>query len=171
MSSIYQQRFWSMLVEARVHVCYLHHYGAQSEWRDKVVNILLAVTSSTSIAAWAIWQDYTWVWPTLIAGSQVISAVKPFLPYNQHRKAVVALADTYQLVCLQIESLWFSVAEGQLPDEQIHEETIKFRGLLLEAERKAMDGVILPRKPKLMEQAEADAQRYFANHYQVGVQP
>ncbi len=159
-----------MLVEARVHVFYLHHYGALSEWRDKAVNICLAVTSSTSIAAWAIWQEFTWIWPTLIAGSQVISAVKPFLPYNQHRKTVVALADAYQLVCLQIESRWFSVAEGQLPDEKIHEETIKFRGLLLEAERKTMDGVIIPRKPKLMQQAESDAQRYFANHYSVGVQ-
>lgn len=168
MSSTYQQRYWSMLVEARVHVSYLHHYAANSEWRDKAVNIFLAVTSSSSIAAWAIWREFTWVWPALIAGSQVVSAVKPFLPYNQQRKAVVALADAYQSICLQIENLWFSVAEGLFTDEKIHEETIRFRGLLLDAERMAMDGTILPRNPKLMSLAEVDARKYFANHYPSG---
>ena len=160
-----------MLVEARVHVCYLHHFGSASEWRDKAVNIFLAITSSSSIAAWALWREFTWVWPVLIAGAQVISAVKPFLPYNQQRKAVVSLSDAFQSICLQIENHWYSVAEGLLAEQQIHEETIKFRGLLLDAERKAMDGTILPRKPKLMDLAEADAQKYFATHYPVGDQP
>jgi hypothetical protein len=157
-----------MLVEARVHACYLHHYGASSEWRDKSINIFLAVMSSSSIAAWAIWREFTWVWPALIAGSQVVSAVKPFLPYNRQHKVVVILADAIQSICLKIENSWFSVAEGLLPDHQIHEETIEFRGLLLDAERKAMDGTILPRKQKFMDMAEVDARRYFETHYPTG---
>lgn len=132
------------------------------------MNVFLAVTSSSSIAAWAVWREFTWMWPTLIAGSQVIFAVKPFLPYNQRRKAVVALSDAYQAICLQIENRWFSVAEGHLPEQQIHEETIKFRTLLLDAERKAMDGIILPRNQKLMKVAEAEAKTYFSTHYPAG---
>lgn len=169
MTSAYQQRYWTMLVETRVHVSYLHYYGAKSECRDKAINIFLAVTSSSSIAAWALWREFTWVWPLLIACSQVIAAIKPFLPYNQQRKSVVALSDAFQSTCLQIESQWFSVAEGFLPEKQIHEETIKFRGLLLDAERKAMDGTILPRNQKLMDLAEADALKYFTTHYPAGV--
>jgi len=157
-----------MLVEARVHVFYLHHYGAASEWRDNAVNIFLAVTSSSSIAAWAIWREFVWVWPALIAGSQAVSAVKPFLPYNQQRKIVVSLSDAFQSICLQIEHRWYEVSEGLLLDQQIHEEIIKFRGLLLEAERKFMDGTILPRKSKMMDLAEADALNYFATYYPVG---
>lgn len=167
MSTTYQQRYWSMLVEARVHMGYLYHYGTASEWMDKLVNIFLAVASSSSIAAWAIWHEFTWVWPTLIAGSQVITAIKPFLPYNQRIKAVSVLNDSYQSICLQMENVWFSVSEGMLSDQQIHDEIIKFRTILMEAERKALDGTPLPRKQKFMDKAEADAERYFEAHYQV----
>jgi hypothetical protein len=168
MSSTYQQRYWRLLVEVRVHVFYLHHYGSSSEWRDKVVNVFLAITSSSSIAAWAIWQEYTWVWPLLIAASQVASAVKPFLPYNQRRKAIVSLGNHYQSICLQMENRWYSVAEGLLSDKEIHEETITFRGLLQDAERRSLDGAILPRNGKFLRLAESDASDYFASYYPNG---
>ena len=165
MTSQYQQRFWSLLVETRVHVYYLSHYTSKSEWWDKAVNIFLAITSSGSIAAWAIWQEFTWVWPVLIAGSQVVSAVKPFLPYNQRRKMASALADSFQSIALQVEAAWFSVAEGRLDEEAIHKETIRLRGLLLDAERKNLDGEVLPKNEKLMQAAESDASQYFCTHY------
>jgi hypothetical protein len=100
-----------MLVEVRVHVNYLHHYGSELEWRDKAINIFFAVTSSSSIAGWAIWREFTWICAAIIAGSQVVTAIKPFLPYNQQRKTVVALSDAFQTICLQIENGWFAVAE------------------------------------------------------------
>ena len=88
MNSVYQERYWNMLVEARVHVFFLYHYASSSESMDKAINAFLAITSSTSIAAWVIWKKFTLIWTILIAVSQIISAVKPFLPYNQRYKAV-----------------------------------------------------------------------------------
>jgi len=165
MGSSCQQRYWKMFVEARVHTGYLYHFGVQSEKIDKAVNIFLAVTSSSSIAAWALWKEFTWIWPLLIAAAQVVSAVKPFLPYDKRRKAVVLLSSEFQSICLQIESKWFSVAEGLLSEQQIHEETINFKNQILKAERRFLDGEILPRKPKLLELAENEAKISIENHY------
>jgi len=42
----------------------------------------LAITSSSSIGAWAIWNEYSWILASIIAFSQVITAIIPFLAYK-----------------------------------------------------------------------------------------
>ncbi len=42
----------------------------------------------SSIAAWEIWQEYQMVWAVIIALSQVITAIKPFLPFRQRLKPI-----------------------------------------------------------------------------------
>ena len=91
-----QQKYWSLLKELKTHVIYLHNYAASSEWQDKSVNIFLAITSSSSIAAWAIWQEHQIVWAVIIASSQVATAVKPFLPFRQRLSPISDLNDAIQ---------------------------------------------------------------------------
>jgi hypothetical protein len=132
----YQARYWNLLVETRVHVSYLHHYAADSEWWNKGTNIFLAITSSGSIAAWALWKQFTFIWPMLIALSQVTTAIKPFLPYKQRLKVLVGLCNQLQMIALAMEKDWFSVAEGKLSEEEIHDLTVKYRGQTIDAEQK-----------------------------------
>lgn len=165
--SQYQARYWNLLVEIRVHVSYLHHYAASSERWDKATNVFLALTSSGSIAAWALWKEFTYVWPVLIATSQVITAVKPFLPYRERQKLLSGLCNQLQMVCLAMEEDWYFVAEGKLSEEEIHNLTVKYRSQSVEAEQKQLKDVIVPRSTKLLSTAEADARVYFMRHYNV----
>ena len=88
----YQRRYWKELFQLRVHVNYLELYMEHSELIDKSINIFLAVTSSTSICGWAIWNKYSFVWAVIIAASQLINAVKQFLPYRTRLKATSTLS-------------------------------------------------------------------------------
>ena len=163
--SVYQQRYWNQLKEFKTHVIYLHNYAAHSEWWDKAINIFLALTSSSSIAAWAIWQEYQIVWAIIIASSQVVTAIKPFLPYKQRLKAVSDLNDKIQEISLKSEKEWFSVAEGELTEKQIHELNIQLRDEALAAEKKYLKSIILPTNKKLLEKAEAEADLYLSKNY------
>ena len=163
--STYQERYWNQLKEFKTHVIYLHNYAAHSQLRDKALNIFLAVTSSSSIAAWAIWQEYQIVWATIIASSQVVTAIKPFLPYKQRIKSVSDLNDKIQEISLKCEKEWFSVAEGELTEKEIHNLNIKLRDEALSAERKSLKNIVLPRNNSLLKAAEKEADLYLSKNY------
>lgn len=163
--SAYQNRYWSQLREIKTHVIYLHKYAAQSEWWDKAINIFLAITSSSSIAAWAIWQKYQIIWAIIIASSQVVTAIKPFLPYKQRIKAISDLNDRLQDISLNCERNWFAVAEGNLTEEEIHNLYIEIKNDSLEAEKKYLKSIILPKNRRILRIAETEADIYLRNTY------
>jgi len=165
--SQYQLRYWHLLAEMRIHVFYLHRYAADSEWWDKATNIFLALTSSASIAAWAIWKEFAFIWTTLIALSQVVTAVKPFLPHKQRLKGAVSLCNQLQMIALAMEKDWFSVAEGRLTEEDIHNLTVKYRAQSAAAEQTHFRDLIVPRNDAILGKAEQDAQTYFLRHYPI----
>lgn len=166
--SPYQLRYWNLMKELKVHVIYLHNYAAQSEWRDKAVNIFLAITSSSSIAAWAIWQRYQLVWAIIIALSQVVTAIKPFLPYKQRMKSISELNDHIQELSLECEKNWFEVAEGELTEKEIHDLAIDIKNKSLIAQQKCLKTMVLPKKSDILRKAEKEADLYFQNNYYIG---
>ncbi|QKX17751.1 hypothetical protein [Microbulbifer sp. YPW1] len=163
--SQYQQKYWSLIRELKTHVIYLHNYAARSEWWDKAINILLAITSSSSIAAWAIWQEYQLLWAVIIALSQVVTAIKPFLPFKQRLKPISDLNDQIQDISLDCERHWFSVAEGELTEKEIHDLYISLKDKSLKAEKKALKDLVLPKKKKILQEAEKEAEQYLVNTY------
>ena len=163
--SQYQQKYWSLLRELKTHVIYLHNYAARSEWWDKAINIFLAITSSSSIAAWAIWQKYQLLWAVIIALSQVVTAIKPFLPFKQRLKPISDLNDQIQDISLDCERHWFSVAEGELTEKEIHDLYISLKDKSLKAEKKALKDLVLPKKKKILQKAEIEAEQYLVNTY------
>ncbi|WP_048481421.1 hypothetical protein [Methylotuvimicrobium alcaliphilum] len=164
----YQYRYWNTLKELRTHVMYLHDYATHSEWWDKATNIFLALASSSSIAAWAIWKDQQIVWACIIALAQIISAIKPFLPYKQRLGVISELNDKIQEIALECEKKWFDVAEGELTEREIHDLQIELRNKAFNAEKRILKGVILPRKNKILKSAETKADLFLRNNYHFG---
>lgn len=163
--SAYQNRYWSELREIKTHVIYLQKYAAHSDWWDKTINIFLAITSSSSIAAWAIWQKHSMIWAVIIALSQVITAIKPLLPFKQRLKMLNDFSDMLQEISLKCEKNWFNVAEGKLSEEEIHELYIGVKTQSIEAEHKCLKNIVLPKNKKILKEAEVEADLYLHKTY------
>lgn len=163
--SVYQDKYWTQLKELKTHIIYLQGYAEHADRLDKRVDIFLAVTSSTSIAAWAIWQKYPLVWSAIIALSQVITAIKPFLPHKQRVKAISELNDKFQNISLKCEKGWFAVAEGKLTEEEIHELYISLKEESLLAEQNCLKNIVLPENKNILSKAERKADLYLTNTY------
>ena len=116
----YQLRYWKELYQLRVHVNYLELYMEHSEYLDKSTNIFLAVTSNSSICGWAIWHNYSFIWEIIIAGSQLINAIKQFLPFKLRLKSIGSILKELEELMTFTEMKWFDVAEGNLTDEEIN---------------------------------------------------
>lgn len=167
----YQRRLWQELVQLRIHIYYLLRYQIAQEKYERRVNMFLAVASNGSIATWAIWNwekwSLDWVWPLIIALSQLVNAVRPYFPYQQRMRAISAMTRELEELALYAEHKWYAVSEGQLTDEQIHEEVIGLRRRKVKAEQTHFGSSPLPHNNAFLEEAENQARTYFRTNYRV----
>ena len=161
----YQKKYWNQLEQLKTNVFYLHFYAMNAEWWNRAINIFLAISSSSSIGAWVIWKEYDYVWAAIIAISQVLTAIKPQLPFQQRCKLINELNDKLQEYSLQCEADWYDVSEGNLTDKEIHDLTIQCSTNVMEAEKKILKSVTLPIKTSLLEKAEDEAELYLKRKY------
>lgn len=139
----------------------------QSEFKDKAVNIFLAVTSSSSICGWAIWNKLGFMWAMIIAASQLINAVKQFLPYRTRLKAISGILKELEELSTSAETKWFDVAEGNLTDKEINKLQFDIRSQKTKAVQKHLGINTLPKKEKLFNMAKQLANTYIKNFYGV----
>lgn len=84
----YQLRYWREFTQLKEHSLYLNLYRESDNRVDFWKNVLLAITSSSAIGAWAIWQVAPLLWGSVIAASHVIQAISPLLPYKKRMEYI-----------------------------------------------------------------------------------
>lgn len=163
-SSITQQRYWSELVQLRAQIYYLQVYRASSERRERILNISLAVTSSISLAAWAISQGVDWLWPLIIAVTHVINASKQFFPFEKRIEEIGNLNQELTNLALFAERKWYAVSQGKLDDKEIHALKFDIKKRKQDAEDEHLSHA-LPEKHGFHGEARRKTERYFRNFY------
>jgi len=81
-----KQKIWATLCNFKFKTFLLQELLYKYQTRENAINIFLAIASCGSIAAWAIFKTYQNVWMVIIAGSQVITAIRPHIPYFKYVK-------------------------------------------------------------------------------------
>lgn len=84
---------------------------------DRNLNIFLAITSSSSIAGWAIWSEWAMVWGIIIAASQVVTALKPIFSFNKHVHTLNTRCYKQEFLFLELDRLWHSIMYKELTTE------------------------------------------------------
>jgi len=88
---------------------------------DRNTNIFLAIASSGSIAAWAIWDVYPMLWGFIIAVSQVLTVLKPHFPYFKYVKELNSKNFDIELLNIDIERLWYKFQSGRIAENDADE--------------------------------------------------
>jgi hypothetical protein len=159
-----QEQYWKEMYQLKAHIGFIELKLEESEERDRFLKIILAIASSASIGAWALWQNLSWVWASIIAISQVISAISPFLPYKARIKAYSSLLHELEELMVQSEFKWFEVSQGELTAGEINKARFEIRKMKQKSLNKHIQTTI-PTDSKLQEKAEKSATEYFENFY------
>ena len=162
---MYQSQYWKELQELRVHAYYLELYQIECEQIERYISIFLAIASSASIGAWAIWKNAAMVWGGIIATSQVLSVVYQFLPFKSRIKPLGVAAIELFMLADDAEHDWFAVSEGELTEREIHEKRMELRRKKSSIMKAAFPGGTLPASTKLLSKAEEKSASYFNNYY------
>ena len=163
--NLYQKRYWNILVELKTHIHYLDIYFLGTERIDRGLNMFFAITSSSSIGGWLIWDKYKIIWAFIIGLSQVFNAIKGFLPYKKRLSKISGYARDLSKLLLFGEEKWFNVSSGNLIEEEIHNLYIKIKKDKLEITNKYFRDSTLPKKKRYYLEAKEQAITYFKNNY------
>lgn len=145
----------------KANAIYINRYHAKEEAWDRGLNIFSAIASSSSIGAWIIWKDLSHLWAAVIAVSQVLTAIKPHLPYKPRLRALAALGPDLDGLALAAEEEWFAVSHGMLTELEIHKLTMSLKKKCKQAQDRAFKNMSLPEDMKLHALAEREAIAYM----------
>lgn len=160
-----QEHYWKEFYRLKVHVTYLELQLGRTEAIDRALKILLAITSSASIGAWAIWKEHAAIWATAIAVSQVVNAIRQYLPYKDRLRCIAGLMVELEELVLSVESKWLDIAGGDLTEAEIRKALSNLRQLRQKAFKKHFPNKVLPDDDALFKKAEAKTQAYIQNLY------
>jgi hypothetical protein len=160
-----QDRYWKEFFELKVHVNYLEIYVEHTEKTDKFISMFLAATSSGSICGWAIWTRYSFTWGLVIAISQLVNAIKIFLPYRNRLKALGNTLKELEELLVLCERKWFDVSEGLLSVGEINKLQFDIRDKKVKILNKYFMTTSLPANNKFFKKAKELANVYINNFY------
>lgn len=164
MASQVQTQYWNELYELRSHAYYVELLLASSEKIDKRIKIFLAIASSSGIAGWAVWQSAEIVWASIIALSQVLTAIIPFLPYRSRIKQYSAVVTELEELLINAELRWHEYSSGDVSDSDINRARFEIRKQKNKILRKHIPTTVST-NARLMAKAEESAAQHIANYY------
>jgi hypothetical protein len=161
-----QRLYWNEMINLKADASYIRLYrDSQGRWVTRL-GTLKAVASSSSIAAWVIWQQYAFVWGAIIAASQLADALKDVFPFAKENKAASTHAMTLDNLFNDTQLEWENIFSGRYSDNEIMTRLHKLRKLQLDAlQRNFPDG--LPANDAFLAQAKQEAEAYFKSTYGV----
>lgn len=155
-----KELYWRYMVQIKAWELYLKNYMERSYRWDKSIHIFTAIASSSSIAAWAVWQQLSYLWAGIIAVSQILNAVKAYLPFSDRLKLLPELKADISVLYNGMEAGWYQVSAcGE--EQEIHDKVYEYRSRLVEINERHLKGVILPERSEIQIAAEKQAEEYF----------
>ena len=158
-----KERYWKLLTNNKFALYYLdEHFGCYTK-RDRILNIILVITSSSAIASWAVWQSLAFLWGLIIVLSQVLSMVNRYLPYKKRIKEISNMKMQLTPIYNEIEYKWFKVANGICSENEINDLIYNFNKKWTEINEQFFIDDNLPYNKTFEESADAKKNTYFAN--------
>jgi hypothetical protein len=114
-------QIWGLQCNLKFQSYCLAFLVAKFQKRERNLNLFLAIASSGSIGAWAIWQQIPMVWASIIAGSQILTVVKPYFPFYKYAKDLMAKCSKAEILNIEMERLWYKVQTNKITEDEASE--------------------------------------------------
>lgn len=160
-----QERYWKELYQLKVHINYVEAHIHEAEKHDRHIKIFMAVASSASIGAWAIWRELSFLWGGIIALSQVLAAISPHLPYKTRLKTYSSVLHELEELFIQSEAKWYDIALGKHDDNEINKARTSLRLQKHKILKKHLPSSVIPDDTEKAGKAEELALNYFSTFY------
>src|SRR6056297_3155403 len=104
-----RNKIWYNLVNSKFKCYYIGFIIDKYQKRSTFINLFLAITSLSSVSAWAIWNVLPWLWAIIIAASNILIAIKPYLKYDKKIKELNEKLAILESIEIEYEKLFFEL--------------------------------------------------------------
>lgn len=161
-----REQIWSALNNTKFKGYCLELIVEKFQKRDRNINIFLALTSSGSIATWAIWNKYTLVWASIIAVSQIFNVIKPYFPYFKYVKELNSKTYRIETLNIEFERLWYLIQNNKIDEDDYIEKYFDLKKQLAEV-LKFNDDTIFNVTDKIEIKANHKMKIFMKNDYNI----
>lgn len=95
----------------------------------------------------------------------LLKEIKAHSIYVQYYALESELTLKLSEISLEIEKHWYSVAEGELTEKEIHNLCIEFHDKSMRESNKILKNITLPVKKRILKKAEIETDKYLVNFY------
>jgi hypothetical protein len=154
-----------MMSDKKFHILYLgqHHHCCITI--ERIINIGLAIISTGSLGGFFLWDNAQILWATILVAAQVVTAIKPYLPYAKRSQEIENAIIELTIIYEEIEEKWNDIYSDKLDDDDINILYYQFCKKWDKADAKYLVNDSLPRNPKLITKAHEENELYFKNTF------
>jgi hypothetical protein len=127
--------------------------------------MVTAITSSSSIAGWAIWNNYPVIWGGILAASQVINTIKNYIPYSQRITLLESLFNALEGLFNNIEKEWLYIQNGTYDEFKVNELIFGFKSKQTKYYTNIIPISQIPEYKNLIEKSNNELKQYLTNTY------
>jgi len=111
-------KIWNFLNDSKTNECFASLILKRYQKLDLFLNLFLVFTTTSSVAAWAIWKEFPLLWAFIIAMSQVITISKPYFLFPKYIKVFYEKNILWQQLTLELEELWHKTNYSLIDDTE-----------------------------------------------------
>jgi len=158
-------RYWSLMAQKKFHIIYMGLHYSRCVKIERSISIILAVISTGSLAGLFITKDMQLFLGIVLAIAQIITAAKPYLPYQRRVSEIEMDLAGLNLIYMDIEKDWFFVANGELTEKEINEKCYQYNTKWLNYDNRYLQKDSLPLNEKMREIATKEMINYFNSQF------
>lgn len=155
------ERYWSMMTDKKFTLIYLGLHYHRNVKIERWMDIILAVISTGSLGALFVMDEYQKVLTVILALAQIVTAARPYLPYQYRLKEIDKGILPLNVLYNEIEKKWNSIASGDFSDAEVNELYYDFLKKWDKIDAEILKKDSLPRKKKMIVQADKEKNQYF----------
>jgi len=151
----FRKYVWDSMLDGEMNDRYWRHRAAVYASREKALKIFLAITSSGTVAGWAIWQNAHWAWQGLSSISALLAVALPFLDYAAQIERASDLRKGWWKLATEYNRLWAGIDSNS--DARIEEQVRPLKAK--EVEMSKIESKFFPRDEALILRCQKDVLR------------
>lgn len=159
-----RDRVWNYLAETKFKSIYLNKVSNRAYHWGNSYSIFLALASASSVATWAIWDKYPIVWASVVAISQLMHIVKPYMYFIKNDKEFIEMSLLFESIYLSYEKLWYNLQKENSDEEEMEKIFYEYRQKELEISN-SHKHIVCPNISSLLAQADIETNNYLQTHF------
>ena len=170
---ILRDELFAYMVSVYHSICFQREYKKLANRISNIYTGFFLLTSAASIAAWSFWAEHEAVWAVITVTSQILQILKPLLPFEKQRQALIYIMQNEQEMFGELEDYWYKVGRHDPPkasDEEIQDKIHECKERFQKVSNRFAADIDFPDWKWLHNKAKVKTTQYFWYYFNVNTE-